>query len=343
MFGYPGPDSKGYAGKGSGHDEHGAGHAKRRVRLAIIGERAGCIHEKHLRCARVGDRNERTARCRCRHAGNDSAADCGVIYKITIKGKGGICLDLDAFRRVGEVAVGERDRRWSHHREVLRGLDIAIIHVGDASARITHAARAFRIVGARGTIALGARTAAIDAGFHTILHHIGARRRGADHGIAISAGAIRVRIAVFSIHAAGTHRAAAIDVGLEAILRRIGARRRRARHHRIAIGARAIGIVSAPLTVHARRTRGTAAIGIRLVAILHHIGTRRRRALHHRIAIRARTVTVRHAGLTVHAIVHARAAAIGIRFHAILESVIACRRGANLRHRIAETARAVAV
>lgn len=327
----------------SGHDEHGAGHADERVRLAIIRERAGCIHEKHFRCAHIGDRNERTA---CRRRGctaNDGAADCRMSCEVAIKGKGGVCLDLDAFRRVREVAIGECNGRRRHDGEVLCGLDIATIDVRDAGAGITHPARAFRVIHTRCPIAGGAGAAAINAGFHAVLHHVGARRRGADHGIAVPARAIGIQRAHLTVHTVRTRGTAAVDIGFRTILVHIRARRRRAGHHRIAIGARAIGVVTAPLTVHARRTRGTAAIGIRLVAILHHIGTRRRSALHHRIAIRARTVTVRHAGLTVHAIVHARAAAIGIRFHAILESVIACRRGANLRHRIAETARAIAV
>ncbi len=264
--------------------------------------------------------------------------------EVTIKCQGCSYKDFDALRSVREVAVRKRDGRWSDHREVLRGVDVATIDVGHARALVTHAALALGVCGAHGAITRETRATAIDAGFRAILHHVAAGRRSAQiHGIAIRAQAIPVHRAGLTVGAIGAGWATAIEASLCAILDHIRAGRRCAGHHGIAIRARAIRVGHATLTIHTQAAHCAAAIDVRLVAILVHVHTRRRRALHHGIAITARAVAIQPAIEPVHAVVHARTTAIGIGFRSIGKTVIASRCGAHVCHGIAESALAITI
>ena len=114
----------------------------------------------------------------------------------------------------------------------------------------------------------GAGAAAVDGGFHAVLHAVGAGGHLADAGLAHAALAVSGQLAVPAIVAGGTEvhaTAAAVDVGLVAVLSGVAA-----------VGfladfvidcsaahlAYAVRISLARTTIIARRTRATAAVSM---------------------------------------------------------------------------------
>jgi len=163
-----------------------------------------------------------------------------------------VALDFDTLWRVREVPVRERDGRRRAAGEIHRRGDVTPIDARDAGARITHAAYAIGVCGARAAIALKARASTIDTGFRAILNAIVTGRCGAFiHGIAIRAHAVAVAKTGLTVDAIGARRTTAIDVGFGSILDHVHTCRCCAGHHGIAICAFAISAHHAALAVHA--------------------------------------------------------------------------------------------